>query len=51
MNEARAANNPNAINLKNFVNQLMSNIDVLQSDYNVHVVKPYVRKVLTDFVN
>lgn len=51
MNEVRAANNPNAINLKNFVNQLISNIDVLQSDYNVHVVKPYVRKVLVDFVN
>ena len=50
-NQYRVANDPNAINLENFVNQLLYNIEMLQSDYNARVVKPYVRKVLTDFVN
>jgi len=50
-NQYRTANDPNAINLENFVNQLLYNIEMLQSDYNARVVKPYVRKVLTDYVN
>lgn len=51
LNESRAANDPNAINLKNLVNQLINNIDGLQADYNSRVVKPYVRMILTDYVN
>ena len=51
MNEYRVQNNNLSINLKNLSNELVSSIEKLQADYNSFVVKPYVRKVLTDFVN
>lgn len=50
-NEHRAANDPNAIDLKHYTSQLIRAIDSIKKDYNQNIVKPYVRKVLTDYVN
>jgi hypothetical protein len=42
---------PNAMDLEAVVNQLYSDIENLQEDYQSTVVMPYAEKVLTDFVN
>lgn len=51
MNDYRVQNDENALDLKRVTNELVNNINILQGDYNVHVVKPYVRYVLRKFVN
>lgn len=50
-NTHRVQSDPNAIDLKNVSKQLVNDIDGLQNDYNHRVVKPYVRKILIDYVN
>ena len=50
-NQYRVENNEDAVDLKNFVSQLVKDISGLQQDYNSHVVMPYVKMVLTDYVN
>lgn len=50
-NEIRYNNNKDAINLKNLSTTLLKTIDELQRDYNESIVKPYVKKILTDYVN
>lgn len=42
---------PNAMDLEAVVNQLYSDIENLQEDYQSTVVMPYAEKVLIDFVN
>ena len=51
LNASRVANDPNAIDLQNLASELSKSIDSLQRDYNSSVVKPYVRKILSDYVN
>lgn len=41
----------NNISLRNLSLQLMDNVRSLQSDYNNSIVKPYVKKLLLDYVN
>jgi len=50
-NEHRAATNPNKVDLANLVSSLIKSVDAIKKDYNQNIVKPYVRKVLTDYVN
>ena len=50
-NEHRVNTDPNKVDLKNVVSQLIRSIDSIKKDYNQSIVKPYVRKILTDYVN
>ena len=50
-NEHRVATNPNKFDLSNLASQLIRSIDAIKKDYNQNIVKPYVRKVLIDYVN
>ena len=50
-NEHRVATNPDKFDLKHYLSQLIRNVDSIKKDYNQSIVKPYVRKVLTDYVN
>lgn len=50
-NKIRVQNDPNAIDLKNFSKELQKTIENLQTDYFSYVVKPYVRMVLTNYVD
>lgn len=50
-NEHRVSNNPDKFDLKHYLSQLIRNVDSIKKDYNQSIVKPYVRKVLTDYVN
>ena len=50
-NEHRVATNPNKFDLKHYISQLIRSVDSIKKDYNQSIVKPYVRKVLTDYVN
>lgn len=49
-NKIRVQSDPNAIDLKNFSKELQKTVEGLQTDYNSYVVKPYVRMVLTNYV-
>lgn len=50
-NKIRVQNKPDAIDLKNFSNELQKTIEGLQNDYFSYVVKPYVRMILTKYVD
>lgn len=50
-NEHRVQSDPNAIDLGNLTSQLIRSVESIKKDYNQSIIKPYVRKVLQDFVN
>ena len=50
-NEYKVANDPNAFDIAHYISQLIRTLDSIKKDYNQNIVKPYVRKVLTDYVN
>lgn len=50
-NEYKVANDPNAFDVAHYISQLIRTLDSIKKDYNQNIVKPYVRKVLTDYVN
>lgn len=50
-NEYKVTNDPNAFDVAHYISQLIRTLDSIKKDYNQNIVKPYVRKVLTDYVN
>lgn len=50
-NKHRYTTDPNKLDLAALTAQLVKSVDAIKKDYNQNIVKPYVRKVLIDYVN